>query len=177
MKGESAYLATRTGCVAVIRRMPQFHADKLPVPLRRIPASSCQRARSRSKNGVPERIRTSDLRFRKPLLYPAELRGRDGRYSIRCLWRLLVSRSARRARWTSFVDEILAKKGQSRRSAARHAPRFGIAISSITARRGADCKRSPTLERPACRRRYWYAAFTVRVSSSVSSSVGFSNSL
>jgi hypothetical protein len=26
-------------------------------------------------------------------------------------------------------------------------------------------------------RRYWYAAFTVRVSSSVSSSVGFSNSL
>src|SRR6476646_3655272 len=26
-------------------------------------------------NGVPERIRTSDLRFRKPLLYPAELRG------------------------------------------------------------------------------------------------------
>jgi hypothetical protein len=25
--------------------------------------------------GVPERIRTSDLRFRKPLLYPAELRG------------------------------------------------------------------------------------------------------
>ena len=27
-------------------------------------------------NGVPERIRTSDLRFRKPALYPAELRGR-----------------------------------------------------------------------------------------------------
>ncbi len=26
-------------------------------------------------NGVPERIRTSDLQFRKPLLYPAELRG------------------------------------------------------------------------------------------------------
>src|SRR5262245_23639014 len=26
--------------------------------------------------GVPERIRTSDLRFRKPTLYPAELRGR-----------------------------------------------------------------------------------------------------
>lgn len=28
-----------------------------------------------SFNGVPERIRTSDLQFRKPLLYPAELRG------------------------------------------------------------------------------------------------------
>ena len=28
MRGESAYLATRTGCVAVIGRMPQFHADK-----------------------------------------------------------------------------------------------------------------------------------------------------
>jgi len=32
--------------------------------------------------GVPERIRTSDLRFRKPLLYPAELRGRAVGYSI-----------------------------------------------------------------------------------------------
>jgi hypothetical protein len=40
MRGECAYLATRTGCVAVIGRMPQFHADKLPVLLRRIPASS-----------------------------------------------------------------------------------------------------------------------------------------
>ena len=28
------------------------------------------------KNGVPEGIRTPDLRFRKPLLYPAELPGR-----------------------------------------------------------------------------------------------------
>ena len=28
MRGEFAYLATRTGCVAVIGRMPQFHADK-----------------------------------------------------------------------------------------------------------------------------------------------------
>ncbi len=35
------------------------------------------------KDGVPERIRTSDLRFRKPLLYPAELRGRAPGYSIR----------------------------------------------------------------------------------------------
>ena len=31
--------------------------------------------RLKSEDGVPERIRTSDLRFRKPLLYPAELRG------------------------------------------------------------------------------------------------------
>ena len=80
MRGESAYPATGTGCVAVIGRMPQFHADKLPVLLRRTPASSCQRERSRSESGVPERIRTSSLRFRKPLLYPAELRGRDGRW-------------------------------------------------------------------------------------------------
>src|SRR5580704_4982024 len=29
-------------------------------------------------------------RFRKPLLYPAELRGRGRRYSIRCLYRLLL---------------------------------------------------------------------------------------
>ena len=28
--------------------------------------------------GGPERTRTSDLRFRKPLLYPAELRDQDG---------------------------------------------------------------------------------------------------
>lgn len=33
--------------------------------------------------GDPERIRTSDLRFRKPLLYPAELRGRAGRVLAR----------------------------------------------------------------------------------------------
>ena len=32
-------------------------------------------------NGDPERIRTSDLRFRKPTLYPAELRGRLPGYS------------------------------------------------------------------------------------------------
>jgi hypothetical protein len=35
-----------------------------------------------AKVGVPERIRTSDLRFRKPLLYPAELRGRGSGYTI-----------------------------------------------------------------------------------------------
>jgi hypothetical protein len=35
-------------------------------------------------NGVPERIRTSDPRFRKPMLYPAELPGRGEPYSIRC---------------------------------------------------------------------------------------------
>jgi hypothetical protein len=36
----------------------------------------------RMGDGVPERIRTSDLRFRKPLLYPAELRGRGSGYTI-----------------------------------------------------------------------------------------------
>src|SRR5262245_45029105 len=30
------------------------------------------------QSGGPERTRTSDLRFRKPLLYPAELRDRTG---------------------------------------------------------------------------------------------------
>ncbi len=34
------------------------------------------RSQASEKIGDPERIRTSDLRFRKPLLYPAELRGR-----------------------------------------------------------------------------------------------------
>ncbi len=29
------------------------------------------------KNGTPERIRTSDLRLRRPLLYPAELQAQD----------------------------------------------------------------------------------------------------
>jgi hypothetical protein len=29
------------------------------------------------RNGVPERTRTSDTQFRKLLLYPAELRGRN----------------------------------------------------------------------------------------------------
>ena len=31
-------------------------------------------AKKESKDGTPERIRTSDLRFRKPSLYPTELR-------------------------------------------------------------------------------------------------------
>jgi hypothetical protein len=34
------------------------------------------------KFGAPERIRTSDLRFRKPPLYPTELRGRTGRHHL-----------------------------------------------------------------------------------------------
>ena len=37
--------------------------------------------RLRKKTGVPEGIRTPDLRFRKPLLYPAELPGRARHYS------------------------------------------------------------------------------------------------
>src|ERR1700722_10822847 len=37
-------------------------------------APNCLRER---QSGGPERTRTSDLRFRKPLLYPAELRDRD----------------------------------------------------------------------------------------------------
>jgi hypothetical protein len=34
--------------------------------------------------GGPERTRTSDLRFRKPLLYPAELRDHKGFFGLRC---------------------------------------------------------------------------------------------
>ena len=42
-----------------------------------------------SKNyfGDPDRIRTCDLRFRKPLLYPAELPGRARHYSPKALIR------------------------------------------------------------------------------------------
>jgi hypothetical protein len=35
------------------------------------------RSARRSSGSTPERIRTSDQRFRKPLLYPAELRGQE----------------------------------------------------------------------------------------------------
>src|SRR5580704_3285523 len=42
---------------------------------------SCE-AHSVKQDGGPERTRTSDLRFRKPLLYPAELRDRDRRADI-----------------------------------------------------------------------------------------------
>ena len=34
-------------------------------------------------NGTPERIRTSDLRYRKPPLYPAELRALSSDYTSR----------------------------------------------------------------------------------------------
>ena len=36
--------------------------------------------------GTPGTIRTCDLRFRKPLLYPAELREQGGGYSMVRLW-------------------------------------------------------------------------------------------
>ena len=39
------------------------------------------------RTGVPEGIRTPDLRFRKPLLYPAELPGRARHYSPKALIR------------------------------------------------------------------------------------------
>lgn len=39
------------------------------------------------QTGVPEGIRTPDLRFRKPLLYPAELPGRARHYSPKALLR------------------------------------------------------------------------------------------
>src|SRR5215813_5806155 len=48
------------------------------------------------KSGVPERIRTSDLRFRKPLLYPAELRGRSADIASDADGVCFFSRSAER---------------------------------------------------------------------------------
>ena len=69
----------------IARRMADWRA---PDPAGRVrpglgprqvhPAGVVGAPRLRGVNGVPERIRTSDLRFRKPLLYPAELRGRGG---------------------------------------------------------------------------------------------------
>ena len=41
-------------------------------------SSRLPRSRIRRKNGAPGRSRTCDLRIRSPLLYPAELRARDG---------------------------------------------------------------------------------------------------
>ena len=53
--------------------------------------------RLREKTGVPEGIRTPDLRFRKPLLYPAELPGRALHYSRK-------ARRHSRALWlTTFI--------------------------------------------------------------------------
>src|SRR5215207_2011090 len=39
---------------------------------------SCKCTRSAESGSAPERIRTSDLRFRRPTLYPAELRAQLG---------------------------------------------------------------------------------------------------
>src|SRR5262245_39959800 len=44
---------------------------------RRLPRTEAPLRHRPGKLGGPERTRTSDLRFRKPLLYPAELRDRS----------------------------------------------------------------------------------------------------
>src|SRR3954454_13076000 len=44
---------------------------------------------SKGFNSAPERIRTSDLRFRRPTLYPAELRALERRASVALEQRLL----------------------------------------------------------------------------------------
>jgi ADP-ribose pyrophosphatase len=85
-------------------------------------------------NGVPERIRTSDLRFRKPLLYPAELRGRArflahlavsgsplkvGRMSQHQpppigAWQLLHSTYSYRDKWLALrSDTVLLPNGET----------------------------------------------------------------
>ena len=46
-----------------------------------------------SDRNAPERIRTSDLRFRKPLLYPAELRAHDGVSGISTECRAITQRT------------------------------------------------------------------------------------
>src|ERR1700733_11626794 len=80
------------------------------------------------RNGVPERIRTSDLRFRKPLLYPAELRGRGGAFNSfggarqppkvpgmtdqpTGAWKLLSSTYPYRDRWLTLRSDTVALPG------------------------------------------------------------------
>ena len=50
------------------------------------------------KNGAPERIRTSDLWFRRPTLYPAELQARVGANSFPECSGLALPRQASPAR-------------------------------------------------------------------------------
>src|SRR5262245_38261117 len=58
---------------------PFARADRDRVPVVSAPSPDRGPLRHRpGKLGGPERTRTSDLRFRKPLLYPAELRDHKG---------------------------------------------------------------------------------------------------
>ena len=64
---------------AVSEQGVTFHSgDMSNTEPRRCPGSLPQASNGLLLFGGPERTRTSDLRFRKPLLYPAELRDRKG---------------------------------------------------------------------------------------------------
>ena len=58
------------------------------VAVTRVPSSASSRRNSpdRDANGAPGRSRTCDPRFRKPMLYPAELRARMEKQSILPRW-------------------------------------------------------------------------------------------
>src|SRR3982751_551688 len=68
-----AGLTTPTGTSAARGQVERCSSRTTSAHCRR--CALTQNVTGRRKNGVPERIRPSDLRFRKPLLYPAELRG------------------------------------------------------------------------------------------------------
>ena len=64
--------------VAVVERIGQFGQAVIAARCRLSGSNSTGLRDDGPKNfGGPERTRTSDLRFRKPLLYPAELRDRS----------------------------------------------------------------------------------------------------
>src|SRR6266478_3771442 len=78
----SATLAKPTGGAAAAKpssSLKHIARTRLPKPLPAVWVKRQKRKGNQSEQegiGGPERTRTSDLRFRKPLLYPAELRDR-----------------------------------------------------------------------------------------------------
>ena len=61
---------------AARKRIANAKLANLPRPHRQTQGEATENTREGKRYGGPDRTRTCDLRFRKPLLYPAELRDR-----------------------------------------------------------------------------------------------------
>lgn len=72
-RAAAGYKSHRSHVLSYERFRSRFRSNECGKEFGSIKVSSISELFKRP--GVPERIRTSDLRFRKPLLYPAELRG------------------------------------------------------------------------------------------------------
>ena len=84
--GLAAFPVVRKQSTRVRRSRPESSAARHDPNVRR-------QTRAKSRRSAPDRIRTCDLRFRRPTLYPTELRAR-GASSVAVAWRPWIRRKA-----------------------------------------------------------------------------------